>query len=85
MVFLTLQPILFFTFISFFIVMLSTASTNMMGGKELCWTEFKASGGTENKISFWRFKDKDGNISTDQYDWQGSVSCLPEWGQGVRW
>ena len=77
MVFLSLQPILFFTFISFFIVMMQTSATSMMGGKELCWTEFKASAGTQNKLSFWRFKDpKTGDISVDEQSWNGPASCL---------
>ncbi len=75
MVFLTLQPILFFTFVSFFIVMLQTASQTMMGGNELCWSEFKSVGGSQNKMSFWRFKKPGGSIDTDEQTWQGPVSC----------
>lgn len=76
MVFLSLQPILYFTFISFFLVMLTTATTNMMGGNELCWTQYKGVQGSQNKIAFWRFKDKDNNFATvDEFDWGGEISC----------
>lgn len=76
MIFLSLQPILFFTFISFFLVMLTTASTNMMGGNELCWTQYNAVQGSQNKVSFWRFKSKDGKYADiDKYDWKGQISC----------
>lgn len=76
LVLLSLRPILYFTFISFFLVMLTTATTNMMGGKELCWVAYKGTNGTDNKISFWRFKDKDGNFANvDQSSWDGLISC----------
>ena len=76
MVAMTLQPILYFTFISFFIVMMTTATKNMMGGNELCWSEFSATSGTQNKLSFWRFKGPKGDISVDTDTWSGPVSCL---------
>lgn len=75
LVFLSLQPILFFTFISFFLVMMMSATTNMMGDVEVCWTEFTAATGTDNKVSGWRYK-VDGKYATPEtFTWQGSVSC----------
>ncbi|MES2985062.1 MAG: type IV secretion system protein [Pseudomonadota bacterium] len=72
---LSLQPILYFTFLSFFIVMITSASTDMLGG-ELCWTEYKAASGTDNKISFWRFVDPVTHQTiTDDFTWQGPLSC----------
>lgn len=76
LVFLTLHPILYFTFISFFLVMLTSSMNNMMGGSELCWTEYKSVQGSQNKVAFWRFKPKDASYAqVDTFDWGGAVSC----------
>lgn len=69
---LSLQPILYFTFISFFLVMLQASAFDLLGGDypkttpaggtcaskttELCWVDFAGTSGTANKKSFWRFK-----------------------------
>lgn len=79
MINLSLQPILYFTFISFFITMLTTASTDMLGDNELCWTEYTNVQGSQNKRSGWRFKVKDANApDVDSWDWNGSISCRLE-------
>jgi type IV secretory pathway VirB6-like protein len=76
LVLLSLRPILYFTFISFFLVMLISSTTNMMGGNELCWVAYKGAKGGDNKLSFWKFKDKDGNFSDiAESDWDGLVTC----------
>jgi type IV secretory pathway VirB6-like protein len=73
---LSLQPILFFTFISFFLVMMVSASKDMLGGNELCWTEYAGAAGTTNKLSGWRFKMKGENApSTEEWTWEGALSC----------
>ena len=72
----SLQPILFFTFLSFFVVMLETATKDMLGGKELCWTEYKNVQGTQNKKAGWRFTLPDSNyVDIDESTWQGALSC----------
>jgi type IV secretory pathway VirB6-like protein len=71
-----LQPILFFTFLSFFLVLLQTAATDMLGGSELCWTETESVMGTQNKKSTWKFKIKGSNfVDMDESTWQGTLSC----------
>ena len=74
---LSLRPILLFTFLSFFLVMIQSAATDMLGS-ELCWANFSSTvSGTTNKPSFWRFKDKDTNdLMTSQQTWEGPVECL---------
>ena len=74
---LSLRPILLFTFLSFFIVMIKSAATDMLG-VELCWSQFSSSvQGTTNKTSFWRFKDPaTGALMTGEMSWQGPVECL---------
>lgn len=74
---LSLQPILLFTFLSFFIVMIESASTDMLAGKELCWGEFKNVSGSTNSLSFWRFRDPTtGTIVTGDYTFKGSLECM---------
>ncbi|MFZ4540914.1 MAG: type IV secretion system protein [Rickettsiales bacterium] len=76
MVSISLKPILFFTFLSFFLVMLSNSAVNLMGGSELCYTEYKSSQGTPNKLSNWRFVQKGQKIpSASQSDWKGPLDC----------
>lgn len=75
---MSLTPILLFTFLSFFMVLIQSAAKDMMSA-ELCWTEFAASEGTTNKPAFWRFKDpKTGELQTSKLTWEGSISCLIE-------
>ncbi len=73
---LSLQPILFFTFLSFFIVLMSSATRDMLGGQELCWVEYQNVQGSEVKRSGWRFVTS-GNDFADvtEKDWQGSIAC----------
>jgi type IV secretory pathway VirB6-like protein len=73
---LSLQPILLFTFLSFFLVMIDTSSKTILGS-ELCWTQFQGVEGTGDKLSFWRFKDKDTNTAmTGDMTYAGSLECL---------
>lgn len=88
---LSLKPILYFTFLSFFIVMIMSAATDMFGvtnaasppsaadwqnSIELCWTETKGGEGTVNKQSSWKLK-RGGQQFPDiePSNWFGSVSC----------
>ncbi len=73
---LSLQPILLFTFLSFFIVLLDSSAKSMLG-VELCWQEFESIDGTPNKASFWRFIDKKtGAAMVGKMSWKGSYECL---------
>lgn len=73
---LSLQPILLFTFLSFFIVMIDSASKNMLS-TELCWQEFKNVEGNTNPVSFWRFTDPEKGINgLGDYTFEGSLECL---------
>ena len=75
---MSLQPILLFTFLSFFMVLIQSAGRDMMSA-DLCWTEFTSVQGTASKAQFWRFKDKQtGELITSQLTWEGSIQCLIE-------
>lgn len=77
LVVLSLKPILYFTFISFFMVMITSSMTNIMGGSEVCWVEYKQNVGGTNKTAFWRFKLKGNQYAqTDNYDYRGPLSCV---------
>lgn len=72
---LSLQPILYFTFISFFVVLLTSSAKDMLGANnELCWMEYQNAQGTTNKTSFWRFRTADGT-DLGPRDWKGEISC----------
>lgn len=73
---LSLQPLLLFTFLSFFISMIETASKDMMGA-ELCWSSYSAIETTEDKAEFWRFRDpKTKEVMKGDQGWDGSMECL---------
>jgi type IV secretory pathway VirB6-like protein len=73
---LSLQPILFFTFLSFFLVLIESASKDILG-TEFCWTDYTVGGqGSDAHPSFWRPVDKDTNTPiTGQFDWKGWWEC----------
>ena len=74
---LSLRPILLFTFLSFFMVMIQSAATDMLG-VELCWSSYSGSlQGTSNQPSFWRFQDpKTKALMQSQLSWKGPVECM---------
>ena len=73
---LSLQPILMFTFLSFFLVMIESASKDMLGA-ELCWHDFKNMESGVNHLSFWRWVDPKTHASTTgDMTWNGSLECL---------
>lgn len=72
---LSLQPILLFTFLSFFMILIESASKDMLS-TEFCWTEFKTGEGTANKFAFWRPQDKSGNTIRDEMGWRGTFNCI---------
>ncbi|MFZ4125961.1 MAG: type IV secretion system protein, partial [Rickettsiales bacterium] len=72
-----LQPILLFTFLAFFTVMMQSATQNMFS-VELCYTEdSEVTNGTTNRVSTWKFRDREtGEIIEGDMTWQGAASCL---------
>jgi type IV secretory pathway VirB6-like protein len=74
----SLQPILYFTFLSFFLTMMMGAAKDMLGGNELCWTEFESIEGTPNKGSGWRFASQDDKnaAGAGRMGWEGPVNCV---------
>lgn len=75
---MSLQPILLFTFLSFFMLLIESAAKDMMSA-ELCWTQFTNGQGFANNGAFWRFKDpKTGQLLTSEMTWEGALSCVIE-------
>lgn len=83
---LSIQPILYFTFISFFFIMIQTAAIDMLSyngtnanGKsiEFCWAETTRASGTTNKASFWKVKfPGDTAPVSENFTWNGLMSCM---------
>lgn len=72
----SLQPILLFTFLAFFVVMMESATKNMFSA-ELCYVEFEQLVGTSNRAASFRFVDPaTGEIMTDESTFRGNLSCL---------
>ncbi len=72
---LSLQPILLFTFLSFFLVLIESASRDMLG-TELCWQEYKNVEGSPNKLAMWRHIDGNTKVASTEMTWKGSMECL---------
>ena len=73
---LSLQPILLFTFLSFFLILIETSMKDMMSA-EVCWTTYANLQGNGSPIAFWRFKDPaTGQLYTSTSTFEGSVQCL---------
>lgn len=73
---LMLQPILLFTFLSFFIILIESASKDMLS-TEFCWTEYRNEEGTTNKRSFWRPVDQQtGSPIMSPQTWRGTFDCV---------
>lgn len=76
----SLNPILLFTFLSFMIVMIQSATVNMMN-VELCWASAQVEGapqGTTKQKQFWRFMDMTKNPPEPYLlDWtfEGNEDC----------
>lgn len=76
----SLQPILMFAFISFFVVLMESAADNILKA-DLCWTEFDHMEGSPSAASMWRFKDGNNQQSASDFTWKGMVSCLEKGGK----
>lgn len=72
---MSMQPILLFTFLSFFLVMIESATKDMLN-VEFCWTAFQNTEGTANAMSFWRPVDKTTKAPiTSELTWKGAFEC----------
>lgn len=73
---LSLQPLLYFTFLSLFVVLIGSATRDMLGGQELCWVEYQNVSGSEVRTSGWRFVTSGNNFAdVSEQDWLGAISC----------
>lgn len=76
----SLQPLMMFAFISFFIVLINSAIDNILG-VEICWTSFDQMSGATTQTQFWRFVDENGNPSESPFTWNGMVTCIENAGE----
>jgi type IV secretory pathway VirB6-like protein len=71
----SLQPILLFAFISFYIVLLESAVNNILA-VDTCWVSYDDSSGAPTTTMQWRFVDENGEATSSDFSWDGLVSCL---------
>lgn len=71
---LSLQPILLFTFLSFFIVLIESAATDLLK-TEFCWTSYQNVNGSQNLSNFWRPVENGAPLTGDM-TWKGSFECI---------
>lgn len=71
----SLQPILMFAFISFFVVLMESAAANILK-TSWCWTEFDHMEGQQAAGMQWRPK----NSGASDMTWKGMVECLEKGG-----
>lgn len=73
---MSLQPILLFTFLSFFMVLLETASKDMLS-TEFCWTDVQGGEGSVNSGMWYAPVDPDTNAPVrSESTWAGALECL---------
>lgn len=70
----SLNPILLFTFLSFMVVMIQSATVNMMS-VELCWATVSPEEGKNSQKQFWRFLDENGEPYLLDWDFEGNKQC----------
>lgn len=70
----SLNPILLFTFLSFMVVMIQSATENMMSSK-LCWVTKQQAEGVNSQKAFWAFLDENGNPYILDWDFNGNMQC----------
>ncbi len=78
----SLNPILLFTFLSFMVTMISSATENMLGGSQLCWVTTQQGEGVSAQKAFWRFTysengQENGPRTPYLLDWtfDGNMQC----------
>jgi type IV secretory pathway VirB6-like protein len=72
---MSLQPILMFTFLSFFTILIQNAAFDMLS-TDVCWTDCKVVDGAQNSMSCWRPQDDQKQVIKSEMSWNGAVSCL---------
>lgn len=77
----SLQPLLLFTFLSFFVVLMESALDNILG-TDICWTTTNHAEGVTTENMFWRFTDENGDPTGSPFTWEGLASCIEAGGGG---
>lgn len=74
----SLQPILMFAFLSFYIILIESSYNNMMEGVEICWAELSHVEGAASPPHGWVMRDPtDGSLTTN-WSWEGAAECLAD-------
>lgn len=79
----TLQPVLLFIMLAFMVDLIDQSAKDMLS-TEVCWSEFSSTEGSANKLQFWRFAKKNGQVDPSEYDWKGQISCRLQGGSDCK-
>lgn len=71
----SLQPIMLFAFLAFFVVLIESAIENILS-VDICWTSMEHMTGHHTETTFWRFVDEEGNPTGSDFSWEGLVKCI---------
>lgn len=77
----SLQPLLLFTFLSFFVVLMQSSLDNILQ-VDACWQTTQVLSGETSENMFWRYNDENGNPTTSAFTWEGLASCVKGGGSG---
>ncbi len=77
----SLQPILMFAFLSFFIILMESAYYNMLDGIEVCYEEVTMVDGNIDMTKMWRIRTPD-NPTPTAWSWEGALQCLADPNEG---
>ena len=76
----SLQPILLFAFISFYMVLLNSSSQNILS-VDTCWVAYDNASGSGQDVMQWRFVDpRTGKPTPTDFSWEGAINCLIDGG-----
>lgn len=73
----SLQPILMFAFLSFYIILIESSYNNMMEGVEICWSDLEHVEGSAGSPSGWVMRTPEG-LTTTNWTWEGAAECLAD-------
>ena len=79
----SLQPLLLFAFLSFFVVLIESSVKNILS-TDICWVPVQHLSGNTTETKFWRFVDENGEPTSDEFTWDGLASCIEASGTGEK-
>jgi type IV secretion system protein VirB6 len=79
----SLQPLLLFAFLSFFVVLIESSVKNILS-TDICWVPVQHYSGATTTTKFWSFVGPDGKPTNSEMTWDGLASCIEAGGAGAQ-